>query len=66
MLFQAQRDFQLDLTRTLVIGDDDRDIEAAKAAGCPWKLVSEGTTLLDVVHSLLTPTQLQHPIPQER
>ncbi len=66
MLFQAQRDFQLDLTRTLVIGDDERDIEAAIAAGCPWKLVSEGTTLLDVVHSLLTPTQLQHPIPQER
>ena len=40
MLFQAQREFNLDLTRTLFIGDDERDAQAAEAAGCPSSLVS--------------------------
>jgi histidinol-phosphate phosphatase family protein len=53
MLFQAQRDFDLDLTRTLFIGDDERDRQAADAAGCPSVLVSERLTLLDVVRSRL-------------
>ena len=41
MLFQAQRDFHLDLTRAPFIGDDERDAEAAHAAGCPSLLVDE-------------------------
>jgi D-glycero-D-manno-heptose 1,7-bisphosphate phosphatase len=53
MLFQAQRDFSLDLSRTPFIGDDERDIQAADAAGCPSALVSEQNTLLDVVTGLL-------------
>jgi D-glycero-D-manno-heptose 1,7-bisphosphate phosphatase len=53
MLFQAQRDLDLDLTRTPFIGDDERDAQAAEAAGCPSLLVSEGTSLLDCVRSLL-------------
>ena len=36
MLFQAQREFDLDLTRTPFIGDDERDGQAADAAGCPF------------------------------
>jgi histidinol-phosphate phosphatase family protein len=52
MLFQAQRDFNLDLSRTPFIGDDERDAEAADAAGSPSLLVSERTTLLDVVREL--------------
>jgi histidinol-phosphate phosphatase family protein len=52
MLFQAQRDFDLDLTRTPFIGDDERDRQAADAAGCPSVLVSEGHSLLDAVRSL--------------
>jgi histidinol-phosphate phosphatase family protein len=53
MLFQAQRDFELDLTRTPFIGDDERDREAADAAGCPSVLVSERLTLLDAVRSMV-------------
>jgi D-glycero-D-manno-heptose 1,7-bisphosphate phosphatase len=53
MLFQAQRDFSLDLSRTPFVGDDERDIQAADAAGCPSALVSEKRTLLDVVRELL-------------
>jgi D-glycero-D-manno-heptose 1,7-bisphosphate phosphatase len=52
MLFQAQRDFNLDLSRTPFIGDDERDAQAADAGGCPSALVSEQKTLLDVVREL--------------
>jgi D-glycero-D-manno-heptose 1,7-bisphosphate phosphatase len=53
MLFQAQRDFNLDLSRTPFIGDDDRDAQAAEAAGCPPVLVTDRESLLDVVRALL-------------
>jgi D-glycero-D-manno-heptose 1,7-bisphosphate phosphatase len=53
MLFQAQRDLDLDLTRTPFIGDDERDGEAANAAGCPFVMVSEERSLLDAVRALL-------------
>jgi D-glycero-D-manno-heptose 1,7-bisphosphate phosphatase len=33
MLLQAARDFSLDLTASLLVGDNERDIEAARAAG---------------------------------
>jgi histidinol-phosphate phosphatase family protein len=52
LLFQAQHDFDLDLTRTPFIGDDERDAQAAHAAGCPFRLVSDGTSLLDCIRSL--------------
>ena len=35
MLFQAQRDHDLDLTRTFFLGDDERDGQAAAAARMP-------------------------------
>jgi D-glycero-D-manno-heptose 1,7-bisphosphate phosphatase len=53
MLFSAQRDFDVDLTRTPFIGDDERDAEAAQAAGCPSMLVSERATLLDLARGLV-------------
>lgn len=49
MLFQAQKDFHLDLTRTHFVGDDSRDMEAGEQAGCKTHLVSKGHQLLDVV-----------------
>ena len=33
MLFQAQRELHLDLSRTLFIGDDERDAQAADGGG---------------------------------
>ena len=49
MLFEAQRDFHLDLTKTYFIGDDERDHEAGNAAGCTTLLVSSQMPLLKVV-----------------
>ncbi len=48
MLFQAQKEFCLDLSRTLFIGDDDRDEAAAAAAGCAFERVDESTSLYDI------------------
>ena len=56
MLYQAQRDFSLDLSRTYFIGDDERDGQAADEAGCPWALVSDEVSLLDLTYRLLTGT----------
>lgn len=52
MLFQAQRDYDLDLSRTVFVGDDDRDRLAATAAGCDYRHVHDGRTLLDVAREL--------------
>ena len=48
MLYQAQKDFRLDLTRTLFIGDDERDEIAANAADCPFEWVRQDASLYDI------------------
>jgi histidinol-phosphate phosphatase family protein len=55
LLFQAQREFDLDLTRTPFIGDDERDAAAAAAAGCPFHCVTDSRSLLDTTLQLLEP-----------
>lgn len=54
MLYAAQHDFDLDLTRTLFVGDDDRDRQAAEAADCLYAQVSERRSLLDLTLELLS------------
>jgi len=54
MLIQAQRDFSLDLTRTPFIGDDERDLAAAEAAGCPGVIVNDAVRLIDRAREMLT------------
>jgi D-glycero-D-manno-heptose 1,7-bisphosphate phosphatase len=53
LLFQAQRELSLDLTRTLFIGDDERDAQAADAAGCPSALVTAEVSLLDLARKVV-------------
>lgn len=53
MLFQAQRDFHLDLSRTYFLGDDERDGQAADAAGCLWMPVSDNHSLMEAAHAIL-------------
>lgn len=53
MLFQAQRDLHLDLSRTLFIGDDPRDGEAARRAGCMFVQVTGERPLLYWAQSML-------------
>jgi D-glycero-D-manno-heptose 1,7-bisphosphate phosphatase len=52
MLFDAQHEHQLDLSLTPYIGDDERDGEAARAAGMPYLHVDEQVSLLDHVRRL--------------
>lgn len=53
MLFQAQRQFHFDLTRSVFIGDDERDGEAARAAGCPFVRVDDSMPLIAAVRQVL-------------
>jgi len=48
MLFRAQNELGIDLSRSLLIGDKRSDIEAGRAAGLQWNLlVKSGHTLTD-------------------
>ena len=53
LLFQAQRDHHLDLSRTFFIGDDERDVQAADSAGCPSMVVRDGSSLLDLTRTIV-------------
>jgi histidinol-phosphate phosphatase family protein len=53
LLYQAQRDLHLDLTRTPFIGDDERDAATAAAAGCPFYRVTQTRSLLQITLQLL-------------
>jgi D-glycero-D-manno-heptose 1,7-bisphosphate phosphatase len=46
LLFRAQRELSLDLTRTCFLGDDSRDLQAAYAAGARGRLVTASEPLL--------------------
>ena len=58
LLYEAQRDFHLDLTRTALIGDDERDAAAAAAAECPFHRVTDTRSLLDITRQLLQPKSM--------
>jgi D-glycero-D-manno-heptose 1,7-bisphosphate phosphatase len=53
MLFRAQREYSLDLSRTYFVGDDERDAQAADAAGCRSLMVSANSSLMDITRSIL-------------
>lgn len=53
LLFQAARDHNLDLTKTIFIGDDERDLQAGEAAGCKTILTGPSQNLLKVVGDML-------------
>ena len=53
LIYEAQHDLDLDLTATFLIGDDERDETAARAAGCPARLVSDSVSLLDHARAII-------------
>jgi D-glycero-D-manno-heptose 1,7-bisphosphate phosphatase len=53
MLFRAQRDLLLDLTRAPFLGDDERDRETAVTAGCPFVMIDEANNFSSAVAGLL-------------
>lgn len=56
MLYEAQKDYSLDLTKAILIGDDERDIEAGMSARCECVLVSDSYPLAQAVDDLLKGT----------
>ncbi|MBI2542902.1 MAG: HAD-IIIA family hydrolase [Candidatus Aenigmarchaeota archaeon] len=54
LFFQAANDFNIDLTKAFMIGDDERDLEAGSKAGCKSFLVSDDNSLLKIVKSLIS------------
>lgn len=53
MFYQAQKDYSINLSKCVMIGDDIRDIIAAHNAGMKGILVQDGYALLDAVNDVL-------------
>ena len=53
MIFNAQYDYDFVLNNTYFLGDDERDMEAAKRAGCKGLLIGENDRLDHVVKNIL-------------
>lgn len=53
MLYEAQKEFSLNLSQSYLIGDDERDIEAGKSAGCRSIYVDENYTVLDAAKDIV-------------
>lgn len=53
LLFQAAKDFNIDLSQSIMIGDSERDIEAGKSAGCQMSMsISPAKGFTDVLQIL--------------
>ena len=55
LLLQAARDFNIDLSQSYMIGDNERDVEAGNAAGCKESILIETNlpqALLNVIRSI--------------
>lgn len=53
LLLKASTDFDVDLKNSWMIGDCEKDVEAAKSVGCNWILLKKDLNLLDAVKMLL-------------
>ncbi len=53
MIFQAQKDYSINLSKCVLIGDDERDIITAHNANMKGILVSDTYTLMDAVNDVL-------------
>lgn len=53
LLLQASREHLIDLTKTILIGDDERDIEAGETVGCKSYLADERNDLLKIANEIL-------------
>lgn len=53
MLYQAQKEYSLDLTKCIMVGDDDRDMEAGNSAGCKCIQITEDYSLLQAVKDII-------------
>jgi histidinol-phosphate phosphatase family protein len=50
---QALKDFDIDMSNSWMIGDELKDIEAGKKAGCKTYLLEKGKSLLDIIDEII-------------
>lgn len=53
LLLKASEDFNIDLTKSFMIGDSQSDIEAGLNAGCKTKMITKQFVLIDAVKEIL-------------
>ena len=53
MLYKARDDFNIDLSRSYMIGDSDNDVLAGNAAGCTSIKIEKDGDLLEVIDNIL-------------
>ena len=53
MFIRAAREHYIDLTKAVMIGDNERDVQASEAAGCRMLLLQPGQTLLEIVQAVI-------------
>jgi D-glycero-D-manno-heptose 1,7-bisphosphate phosphatase len=53
LLLHAQKELHLDLTRSLFIGDDERDQQAAEAAECRFEMVTNDNSLIKIIRKVV-------------
>ncbi|MHA1665336.1 MAG: D-glycero-beta-D-manno-heptose 1,7-bisphosphate 7-phosphatase [Candidatus Njordarchaeales archaeon] len=56
MILEAARKYNIDLSKSWVIGDSERDIEAGRRAGCKTILVKANTNVKDAVDRIIEET----------
>lgn len=49
LLLQAAKDFNIDLSQSIMIGDSDRDVEAGEAAGCKTIFIETNKSLKFII-----------------
>lgn len=52
LLLQAAKEHNLDLKKSIFIGDEERDLQAGKAAGCRTIIIGRENNLLKIAKSL--------------
>jgi D,D-heptose 1,7-bisphosphate phosphatase len=53
MILKAAQEFQIDLEKSVMVGDSETDIEAAQRAGCRGVLVKEADSLKNIIGKYL-------------
>ena len=53
MILKAAQEFQIDLKKSIMIGDSDTDIESAQQAGCDGILVKDLDSLKNIIEKYL-------------
>lgn len=53
LLYQAAEKYNIDLSKSWMIGDSQSDVETGRAAGCKPLLLTQNFTLIDAVHQIM-------------